>query len=112
MSRPPASVVTIARHHWLTGAAMGLFVALAYGFARRFPAFELSLRGYAITLGIAALYLGTGALVWSGAPLGRYLNYACSLLYLARPQLGLRLWRLMGTNEFKAHFALPKPPFG
>lgn len=84
---------------------MLFFVALAFGVTRRWPAFELSHLGYAITSGIAFLYLATATLVWVGAPLGRYLSYACSFIYLARPQLGLRIWRLMGTTEFKAHFA-------
>jgi hypothetical protein len=112
MARPPESVIVVARHHGLTGSAMLLFIALVYVFTRSSRGFELSAQGYAITLGIAALYLGTGTLVWIGAPLGRYLSYGCSLIYLARPQLGLRIWRLMGTSDFKAHFARPKPPFG
>jgi hypothetical protein len=105
MSRPPDSVAVIARHHWLTGGAMVFFVTIVAAFTRQWAgAFELSPKGYAITLTIAASYLGTGTLVWLGVRLGRYLNYACSLIYLARPQLGLRIWRLMGTPEFKAHF--------
>src|SRR3954469_11020700 len=111
MSRPPDSVAVIARHHWLTGAAMVFFIALVSTFSRNFSgAFALSSKGYAITLAIAALYLGTGTLVWFGVPVGRYLSNACSFIYLARPQLGLRIWRLMGTAEFKAHFARRRPP--
>src|SRR5215212_1011770 len=99
MTRPPDSVAVIARHHWLTGGAMLIFVALVYVFTRDSRAFELSGKGYAITLGIAGTYLSAGTLVWFGAPVGRYVSYACSFIYLARPQLGLRLWRLMSTPE-------------
>jgi hypothetical protein len=102
--RPPQCVAVVARHHWVTGGAMLFFVALFHGFTREARAFEFSRRGYAITLGIAALYLLTGTTVWLGARPGRYLNYFCSLIYLARPSLGLRLWRINDSAEFKAHF--------
>ena len=62
-------------------------------------------RAYAITLGLALLYLLAGTLVWLGTTAGKFLSRVCGLLYLARPQLGSRLWQIMDSEEFKAHFA-------
>jgi hypothetical protein len=62
-----------------------------------------------ITGGLAVLYGLAGTLVWFGTPTGRFLSRVCGLLYLARPQLGSRLWKIMDSEEFKAHFAPPKP---
>jgi hypothetical protein len=59
---------------------------------------------YLITGGLAAWYFLAGALVWLGAPFGRLISRVCGLLYLARPQLGSRLWDMMNTPEFREHF--------
>jgi hypothetical protein len=104
MPRPPECVALVARHHWLTSGAMLFFIGLLWIFTRDWYAFEISRKGYAITLAIAVFYGGVGAMVWFGVRVGRYLNYVCSLIYLARPALGLRLWKAMGTPEFKNHF--------
>lgn len=105
MRPPPESAAVVARHHWLTGGAMIFCVGLFSAFTRNLNLFELSRRGYAITLSIAGFYLLAGAMVWFGVSLGRVVNYVCSLIYLARPPLGLRIWRLSDSAEFKAHFA-------
>jgi hypothetical protein len=70
----------------------------------------MSGQGYAITLGLGLLYGLTGGLVWFGLRPGLYLNYVCSLIYLARPRLGLGLWADMRLPEFKAHFARQDDP--
>lgn len=88
---------------------MFVFVAVVYAFTRDSGWLELSRKGYAITLSLAAGYGLAGITAWFGVPGGRALNYVFSLLYLARPQLGLRLWRAMDTPEFKAHFQPDKP---
>lgn len=104
MPRPPESIVFIARTHWLMGAVILFFAAMLYLLLRDSSVLELSRRTYAITVGLGATYLITGVLVWFGTPIGRVLNYVCSLLYLARPPLGLRIWKIMRSEEFKAHF--------
>jgi hypothetical protein len=94
-----------AYHHWLMGGTVLLTTVLFYLLTRHHPLIALSREGYAIGLGIGLGYSLTGALMWFGTPLGRYLNYVCSLLYLTRPRLGLRAWADMGRPDFKAHFA-------
>ncbi len=69
------------------------------------PGVAVSRTGYAVLVGLGLLYLLTGALVWRGSGLGRGLNFVCSLPYLARPSLGLRLWRTMKSPEFRDYFA-------
>ena len=108
MRRPPEKVALVARHHWLTGGAMLCSIAIFYAFTRNVAFLPLSFRGYAIALSIGAFYLLAGAMVWFGAPLGRVVNYVCSLIYLTRPQLGLRIWRISDSPEFKAHFVREK----
>ena len=102
--RPPACVALVARTHWLVGGAVLVSVALLRWLTEKFPV-GFSARTYAITGGIAALYALAGTLVWFGAPGGKFLSRACGLLYLARPSLGSRLWEIMDSPEFKAHFA-------
>ena len=101
--RPPASVIEQACYLAVTGATVLLGVGLLYFFTRH-RSLVMSTRGYAITLSLGLLYLATGLLVWLGRRPGLYLNYACSLVYLARPGLGLRLWRNMRQPEFREHF--------
>lgn len=80
------------------------FVGGIYALLRDSMVFELSRRMLVITLGMSALYAITGILVWWGVPLARVLNYACALLYLARPPLGMRIWKIMRSEEYRAHF--------
>ncbi|MEY2879275.1 MAG: hypothetical protein RLZZ15_1655 [Verrucomicrobiota bacterium] len=108
--RPPDSVAFIARTHGLVGAIALGSVAVLHLVSRGLPGIAFGPRTYAIALGIAALYLVGGAMVWFGTPLGRFANLLCSLLYLARPGLGDQVWRLARSAEFKAHFDRRRPP--
>jgi len=108
-SRPPDCVVLVAKTHWVVGAVILVSVGLLRWIVEKYPV-EFSVRTYAITGGLAALYGLAGTLVWFGAPGGRLLSRACSLIYLARPNLGSRLWEIMDSDEFKAHFGVPIPP--
>lgn len=108
MRRPPQSVVEFARYHWLMGGTVLLATGLLYRLTRHLPGVEIRWNAYAITIGLGLLYLFTGALVWFGVRVGRYFNFVCSLIYLTRPRLGLRLWREMESPEFKGHFAARK----
>ena len=102
--RPPDSVALVARTHWLVGAVALLSVGLLHVLTQGIPRVGFGLRTYAITLGLGVLYVATGTMVWFGTPLGRACNHVCSLLYLVRPQLGDRIWRIARSPEFKAHF--------
>ena len=104
-SRPPDSVALVARTHWLVGGVALASVGLLYAFTRNLSRVGFGPQTYAITLGLAVLYLAAGTMVWFGTPLGRLLSHVCGLLYLVRPQLGDRIWRIMRSPEFKAHFA-------
>ena len=104
MPRPHAHVALIARTHWLVGGTILASILFLIGLLQKFPV-EFSGRTWAITLSLAALYLGTGTLVWFGAPFGRILSRVCSLIYLARPNFGLLVWQIMDSEEFRAHFA-------
>lgn len=104
MRRPPDCVRLVARTHWLVGGVVLFSIALLHWLTRRLPV-EFGPRTYAITGGIAALYLLGGTLVWLGAPFGRVLSRVCGLLYLSRPRLGSHLWETMDSAEFKAHFS-------
>lgn len=101
--RPPAIVIEQACYHAVTGTTVLLGVGLLYFFTRH-RSLVMSTQGYVITLSLGLLYLTTGLLVWLGLRPGLYLNYVCSLVYLARPGLGLRLWRNMRQPEFQKHF--------
>src|ERR1043166_7786939 len=102
-SRPPACVALVARTHWAVSAVILISIALFGGTAAKFP-ITFGPRAYAITGGLALLYGLAGTLVWVGTPAGKFLSRVCSLLYLARPQLGSHLWRIMDSEEFRAHF--------
>jgi hypothetical protein len=104
-TRPPA-VALVARTHLLVGATILASILLLRALVQKYPV-EFSPRTYAITLSLAALYLLAGTLVWYGAPFGRILSRICSLIYLTRPQLGSRLWRIMDSEEFREHFTRP-----
>jgi len=103
--RPPDSVAHVARSHWLVGAVALGSIALLHLLTRNLPRVAFGQQTYGIAIGIAMFYLATGTMVWFGTPLGRVFNHVCSLLYLVRPQLGDRIWRIMRSEEFKAHFS-------
>ena len=104
LRRPPDSVAYIARSHWLVGTVALGSSGLLHLFTHNLPGVTFEPMTYRVALGIALLYLTGGTMVWFGTPLGRFVNHLCSLLYLVRPQLGDRVWRIMRTEEFKAHF--------
>ena len=106
MKRPPASVALVARTHWVVGTIILISVPLVSWITQKFPV-KASARTYAIALSLAGLYLLGGTLVWFGAPLGRVLSRVCGLIYLARPQLGSRLWEIMDSPEYQEHFTGP-----
>jgi hypothetical protein len=108
MRRPPPSVVLVARTHWLVGAAIVTAIVIVHAITRGLP-IAFSPKSYAITAGLAALFLATGALVWLGIPVGKPLTRVCSLFYLIRPRLCFQLWDLMRAPEFQAHF-MRRPP--
>jgi len=109
--RPPQCIVEFARYHWLMGGTILATTVLLHFLTRHLPGVEIGGSAYAITISLGLLYLFTGALVWFGVRVGRYFNFICSLIYLTRPRLGLRLWREMDSMEFKSHFA-PRRPRG
>jgi hypothetical protein len=104
MPRPPETVAFIARTHWLMSGVFLFFNAGLYLLLRDSTVFDLSQKTHGILLGLSAGYALAGILVWYGAPPGRLLNYVCSLLYLARPPLGMRIWKIMRSEEYQAHF--------
>lgn len=83
---------------------IGGFMAGLHILLRDSTVIELSAKTYAITMGLAALYAITGALVWWGAPGGRMLNHVCSVFYFVRPPLGSKIWAIMRSAEFQDHF--------
>lgn len=107
MRRPPLPVQLIARTHWIVGGAVAFAIVVVHLITRNLP-IAFSPRAYAITGGLAALFLGAGTLVWFGLPGGPPLSRFCALCYLMRPRLCFTLWNAMKTPEFKAHFARPK----
>lgn len=102
--RPPPSVALVARTHGLVGLAALASLVLLHLLTRRLPHVEFGSRTYAIALGIGLTYCLAGVMVWFGTPTGRFLSRVCGLLYLARPQLGSHLWRIMDSAEYQAHF--------
>jgi hypothetical protein len=106
--RPPDCVVVVARHHWLLSAVIFCFVAGVFALTRSWPRIEFGRQSYLIAFGLGFLYLAAGTMVWFGTPAGRLFNYVCSVLYLARPALGLRILRISDSAEFKAHFKRDK----
>ena len=111
-SRPPPEVALVARTHGLVGLTALASLLLLHLLTRRLPHVEFGPRTYAIALGIGLGYTITGVMVWCGTPTGRFLSRLCGLLYLARPQLGSRLWRIMDSADYQAHFRRPegRPP--
>jgi hypothetical protein len=110
--RPPPEVALVARTHGLVGLTALVSLLLLHLLTRRLTHVEFGPRTYAIALGIGLGYTITGVLVWYGTPAGRFLSRLCGLLYLARPQLGFRLWRSMDSADYRAHFRRPggRPP--
>lgn len=104
---PPEGVALIARTHWLTSGVILFCLGLLHVILRSSSVLTLTRDTYVYALGLGALYGATGFMVWAGAPPGRYFNYVCSLLYLARPPLGLQIWRIMRSPEYRAHFERP-----
>ncbi|MBI4622191.1 MAG: hypothetical protein HY736_03085 [Verrucomicrobia bacterium] len=105
--RPPEGVALIARTHWLTSGVILFCVGLLHVILRSSSVFTLTSNTYIYGGGLSFLYAATGFMVWTGTPPGRFFSYACSLLYLARPPLGLQIWRIMRSSEYKAHFERP-----
>ena len=104
MRPPPPCVVFIARTHAIVGGTILVSVALLHLLTRRLPQIEFGPTSYGVTGGLAALYLGTAALVWFGVPPGRLLSRICALLYLPRFNFGSLVWETMNREEFKTHF--------
>lgn len=104
MRPPPVSVALVAKTHWAVGVTVVASIALLHFVTRNIPVIEFALRTYLITGALGLLYLLAGTLVWFGAPLGRLLSRICCLLYLPRPQFGGRLWEIMNSPEYQAHF--------
>ncbi len=111
MRRPPDSVALVARTHWVVAAVILVSIGVVRWIVVKFPV-EFTVRTYAITGGLAALYGLAGTLVWFGLPGGRLLSRIGTLLYLARPKLGSHLWSIMDSGEFQSHFTgePPEPP--
>lgn len=104
MRRPPDVVRFVARTHWVVSATIVVAVGVLHFLTQKMPFVAFGPKTYIITGGLAALYFLAGTLVWFGAPFGRLCSRVCGLLYLARPQLGSRLWDMMNTPEFREHF--------
>ncbi|MDO8542517.1 MAG: hypothetical protein Q7S40_18915 [Opitutaceae bacterium] len=104
MPRPPESIAFIARTHWVMGGVIAGFTIGLYGLLHDSTVLELSRKTFTITIALSAMYVVAGLVVWFGTRGGRALNYICSLLYLARPPLGMRIWKIMRSDEYKAHF--------
>jgi hypothetical protein len=111
MPRPPASVVLVARTHWLVGATVVASAAFFRTITMRAP-IEFSRETYVMTAAFAVAYLLGGTLVWFGLPPGRLLSRVCALPYLARPRFGLHLWHVMDSAEYQAHFRRAGPGNG
>lgn len=110
--RPPASVVFVARTHWIVAGTIAVSVAVLHLATRHVSVVEFGPKTYAITGALMFLYFVAGVLVWFGLPFGRVLSRICSLIYLPRPQLGERIWAVMNSPEFRAHFGerIEPPP--
>lgn len=103
--RPPAGVSLVARTHGVVGITALLSLYLLHLLTRSLPYVEFGPVTYRLAAAIGLTYCLTSVLVWFGTPAGRFLSRVCGLLYLARPQLGSHLWRIMDSAEYKAHFA-------
>src|SRR5450631_1997248 len=60
---PPDSVALVARTHWVVGGVILVSIGLLRWIVEKYPV-EFSVRTYAITGGLAALYGLAGTLVW------------------------------------------------
>lgn len=109
-TRPPESVVFVARTHWLTGGVILVSVGLMHVVALTAGVIEFAPLAYAIGLGLGAIYLLAGTAVWFGWPAGWALHALCTVLFLPRPSLGRRLWAIGRAEEFRAHFRRTSPP--
>ena len=109
MRRPPACVVFVARTHGLVGLVIVGSILGLHGLTRNLPGIGFGARTYDYAAGLAGIYLLAAVLVWLGAPFGPLLSRICSLLYLARPGFGFRVWETMDTPEFRAHFRRRSP---
>ncbi len=108
-SRPPAPVVLVAQAHAAVGAAAAVVGGLAHLFTLAAP-IQFGPRAYLFAGAMAALYLGTAALVWFGGPGGPALSRMCALLYVMRPRFCGLVFDLMRTEEFRAHFGRKAGP--
>lgn len=104
MRSPPKPVAMVAMTHWVVGIVIVVSIGILHLITRNLPSIEFGRKTYLITGCLALLYLLAGTLVWFGAPLGRLLSRVCALLYLPRPQFGGRLWDVMNSAEYQAHF--------
>ena len=104
MRPPPQCVALVARTHWFVGVTIVASIVLLHVLTRKLPGIEYGPRTYILTGSLAVLYLLAGTLVWFGAPFGRLLSRICCLLYLPRPSFGGRLWEIMNSAEYRAHF--------
>lgn len=109
-SKPPAGVALVAHTHGLVGLTALASLLLLHLLTRRLPHVEFGPRTYAIALGIGLGYSITGLMVWFGTPAGRFMSRVCALLYLARPQFGSHLWRIMDSAEYQNHFTPTRKP--
>lgn len=107
MARPSAGIAFIARTHWTTAGVVAAFSFGLYALLHDSPILDVKARTLGTLGGVAALYALVGTLVWFGAPLARPLNAICSFLYFVRPPLGARVWDIMRTEEYRAHFRSP-----
>ena len=108
--RPPACVALVARTHGLVGITALASLLLLHLVTRNLRQIEFGPRTYAIGLSIGVAYCLAAILVWFGTPAGRWGSRICGLLYLARPQLGSHLWRIMDSDDYQAHFRRPRAP--
>ena len=109
MRTPPKAVAMVAMTHWVVGVVIVASIIVLHMITRGLPAIEFGRKTYLVTGGLAILYLLAGTLVWFGAPLGRLFSRVCGLLYLPRPQFGGRLWDVMNSAEYQAHFERKRP---
>jgi hypothetical protein len=104
MRRPPPSVAFLARTHWLTGGVVFGFIAALHYILRNAQLVQLSPATYAITGALVTLYAVGGTLTWFALPAARALNHVCCALYFVRPPLGAKVWGIMHSEEYRAHF--------
>lgn len=103
MRRPPPSVALVARTHWFVAGLIVFCVALVHFSTRHLP-IAFGTKAYAITLGLAGIFLLAGTLVWLGIAAGQPLSRFCAVCYMMRPKLTFHLWEIMKSPEYLAHF--------